>query len=448
MRNQVVEEKSPPYSPRAELRRPHSRHTLCEITMLSHPLSHNLFRVTAFVFASAILLWTTGCGGETSAAAPATQPAPQAVEVTTAPVQRLSVERLVDVVGTLHGVEETTLASKVSGQIVAIHADVGDRVPPGQVLAQIDPKDYELAVTQAELEVAQALSQVGLTELPQADFDPSKIPTVQRAALQAENARSRFERSRQLFEREPPAISAQDYGDQETAYKVAQADHEVAVLTARAAVAQARTRAAQAAVARQQLADTTVRAPAGAVSGYAVAERLVSVGEFAPDGSAMFRLVADDPVKLRASAPERFASEIRVGQTVRLQTDSLDRPVTGTISRVSPQVDQASRTFRFEAVIPNPAGQLRPGAFARATVVVGEDQGVPFVPQSAVVTFAGVSKVFSIQEGKAVEHTVETAERREGLVQVTKGISDQAEVISSGANRLARGTPVQPVSAQ
>src|SRR5690606_3906313 len=157
---------------------------------------------------------------------------------------------------------------------------------------------------------------------------------------------------------------------------------------ASALLATARARQSELAAARQRLADASIRAPGGGTASastapspqrWAIATRLVSVGEYVRAGDPLFQVVPDDPLKLRAAVPERYINEIRIGQKVTLRLEGVSGPVVGRVSRVSPSVDVASRTFQIEALIPNPDRQLRPGAFARAAVEVGVDEKVPFV---------------------------------------------------------------------
>src|SRR5688572_19273061 len=267
----------------------------------------------------------TGEGGQQQRA---NQPA---VPVTLAPTVVKPLQRTVDVVGTLYGDEETTISAKVPGRVTEVMKDVGDRCGDGEPLAQIDRIDYELARTQAEMAVRETLAKLGLTEIPQGEFDPTKVPTVERARLQLANAEAKFRRGEQLFRQTPPLISEQDFADLQTAQQVAKSDHDVALLTARSLLAEAGTRRSELDLASQRLADTTVRAPGNpaatqpsgeAPAGrFAVSERLVSPGEYVSAGAAMFRLVADNPIKLRASVPERFVSRLAVGQQARISVE-------------------------------------------------------------------------------------------------------------------------------
>jgi multidrug efflux pump subunit AcrA (membrane-fusion protein) len=381
----------------------------------------------------------------------------EAVAVMLAPVSFQGLERTVEVVGTLWGDEQTTISAKVPGRIQTIHVDVGDRVDPRQPLAQIDPTDYELTVSQREMALREALAKLGLSELPRdGEFDVSTVATVERAKFQAANAKAKLERARQLFQRQPPLISEQDYADLETAYEVAERDYDVAQLEAKSQLAVVRTRQSELEAAQQRLADTTVRAPARRTSHsaipsttatsddlhYAVTQRRVSTGEYVREGDAMFALVVDDPIRFRAAVPERHLAQLQLGQRVDVRVESYEQSFPGEVRRINPAIDPKSRAFEIEVNVPNPQRLLRSGAFARGTVVTGADPNVPFVPQAAVVSFAGVDRVFTVRDGKAVEHVVRVGPRRDDHVAIIEGLKNEQAVIVAGQQRLANDDPV------
>ena len=400
----------------------------------------------------------------------------EAVPVSVRPVTVRAAQRSVEVTGTLFGEDEVTISNKVPGKVIATYKDVGDRVAPGEELAQLLRNDYELALNQRQSALQEVLARLGTARVPPQDFDVSTLPAVSRARLQAENARQRFERGKQLHDRTPPLISDQDYADLQTAYDVARQGYEAELLTAKALVGEARTKQAELAIAEQALRDTTIRAPRpsvarGAPGGgddaaesgvpttapatspssgkgtYAIAARYVSVGELLSAISRMYRLVDDDPLKLRAPVREQYVGQLRVGQRAMVRVDAYDREFEGHVARISPQVDPGSRTFQIEVVIPNAEGLLRPGGFARARVETRQQDNVVFVPRDAVVTFAGVTKVFTVKDGKAQEVVVEVAPATGADVEVTRGLKAGDPVIVKGANRLATGVPVAPNAA-
>jgi multidrug efflux pump subunit AcrA (membrane-fusion protein) len=416
-------------------------------------------RSTSLLLAALALNLGLVVGCDKPEARASNQPAAEPIVVTTAKAEARPVVRNVSLTGTLWGDQDVTISAKVPGRIAQIFKDVGDRVTADEVLAQIDKIDYELEQRSKQMAVNELLARLDLKEMPAADFDPVNVPTVRRAKLQADNAEARYNRGKQLHDQAQPLISDQDFADLRTAFDVAKSGYDVELLTARALVTEAYSRQADLQIAAQRLKDTTLRAPivapptpatmpAGATTNpattsFGVASRLVSVGEYVRDGTPLYRLVADDPIKLRASVPERFAGEIQVGQAVTLRIEAYPEAFAGTLARINPQIDPASRTFQIEALFPNPDRRLLPGAFARAEVSTRTEQGVIFVPRSAVATFAGASKVFAIEGGKAKELPVETAPGASGdFVEVVKGLDKPIELVTSNAGRLANGMPV------
>jgi RND family efflux transporter MFP subunit len=355
------------------------------------------------------------------------------------------VQRGLDVTGTLFGDDEARVAAKVAGRIIAVGKDLGDRVAPGELLAEIDRTDFELSRMQREAALREALARVGLDELPGEAFDLATLPAVRRAQAEEANAKSRLERGRQLFQNDPPLISEQEFADLETSVEVASRNVHVEMLAGRALLSMARSRAADLAVAQQALHDTKICAPdrqAGTVE-YAVAQRLVSVGEWVSGGEAVFALVDTDPIKLRAEVPERFAGSVRVGQSVRAHVEAYPDTFTGEVRRLSPRVDPDSRTFLMEAEIPNPDGRLKPGGFARGRIDTVLEHDVLFVPTSAIHSFAGVKRIFTVSDGRAVEHRVQTGVEVDNSVElIGVQLPADARVIVEGVSRISAGAAV------
>jgi RND family efflux transporter MFP subunit len=382
-----------------------------------------------------------GCGQSAPAAGPGAATKPAAVSVRSAPVQRGSLPATIELIGSLFGDEETSIAAKVPGRILELSADLGDRVDTGALLARIDPTDYLLAIRQRELALREALSRLGLEAMPDATFDPSGVPTVLRAKLQADNAKARLDRSRKLFEQTPPLLSAQDFADIQTQYEVARKDADVARLEAEAAIALARSREAELATAQQQLADTEVRAPAGTRT-WSVARREGAIGAYVQTGAPLFRLVVVDPIRMRATVPERFGARVQLDQPVQVRIEGLDTPRTGKVRRISPTVDATSRTFAIEVELDNADRLLRPGAFARGTLTVGERTNIAFVPEDAVRSFAGIDRVFTVVDGKAKAHPVTILLRANGTVAVEPAPPGDT-VLRGNLGPIAEGVPVK-----
>jgi membrane fusion protein (multidrug efflux system) len=159
-----------------------------------------------------------------------------------------------------------------------------------------------------------------------------------------------------------------------------------------------------------------------------------------------YRLVDDTPIKLRAKVPERYVAEIQVGQKVKTNVEAYPgTDFDGAVSRINPQIDPDNRTFSIEVLIPNNDHRLKPGSFARASVQTRTDSKVVFAPRAAVVTFAGVEKVFTVRDGKAVEIDVKPGDAHSPdntYVEMTTGLKGNEELVIKGVNKLANGVPV------
>ena len=391
------------------------------------------------------LLLLPCCDRPSTATEAAESGQPQAPRsLTLADARIIDMPRTVRATGTIFGDEQTTIAAKVSGRVQRVHKDLGDEALPGESLITIDPVDYTLARNEREMAFQQSLAKLGLTELSAEAFDLSALPTIERARLEAENARVRYERGKQLAEREPPLISEQDFTDLQTTWEVAQSNLRVAELEAQAGLAEARMLNAQLRMAEQRVTDTIHRAPEeeNVQRQYAVSSRLVAVGDFVQEGDPLIHLVDVDPVKLRASVPERMLNMVRTGQRAAVHVEGQTEAFEGEVSRVSPSVDERTRTNLVEILIANSERTLKPGSFAIAEVEVGID-AVVAVPSDAVTTFAGVSKVFVVSNGLAKSVRVETGKAAGEWIEVRSGLSGEERVVRRPPADLVTDTPVQ-----
>ncbi len=401
------------------------------------------FPLLTLVGALVCILVSVACSKKTPPATSGTPTLPP-VEVATAPVLRTAVERSLAVTGTLFGREEATISAKVGGRVVQVLRDVEDLAPSGEPIIQIDRTDYELALAERRASLLAALAKLGLSEIPGPEFDLASVPTVQRAHAESANVIARLERASSLFNQQPPLISAQDFADIQTQAEVSRQSAEVELLTARSVLADARTLAAAIATTQQQIDDTTVRAPRpvpGDTIQYRVSQRLASLGELVSPGQALVRLVAADVIKFRGQVPERFVEQVVRGRRASIAVDASKDPFDGLVTRVSPRIEPRTRAFEVEIEIQNAQDRLKPGAFATAAVVVESDTLVTLVPPEAVVTFAGVRRVFSIADGKAIEHRIEIGETYNGMIEIIGDLKADAVVVR-GAQTLSKGRGV------
>lgn len=384
-----------------------------------------------------------GCGAPKSEPATATTSEPAVVPVTVTPMTAVQLPRTVTATGTLHAADDVMLTPKVDGKVIAVHADLGDRLAPGAPLLDLDPTDYQLAVLEARRALDAELARLGLTELPD-KFDEEAVPTV----LVAEVSRKNADRKYRLW-KESNTSSQAEMLAAELDLRAAEANKKVAVATALAALAAAKLRKATLDTAEQRLRDTKLRVPdaaPGTTSAvqYAVAQRLTSVGEMirAFPSTNVYRLVNDATLKLRVALPEQHIPDVTVGQTAAVSTLAYPTPFAGRVSRINPTVDTTTRTFQVEIEVPNGNGKLKAGGFARATINVRTDTATA-IPNSALVTFAGVNKVFFADGGKAKAVLVTVGLREKEWTEVNGDLPAGANVITSGFSQLYDGCPIR-----
>ncbi len=344
--------------------------------------------------------------------------------------------RTVTAPGTLAADEQATLSFKVAGRLSEIKIDLGSLVRKGQAIAQLETTDFKGRVNQAEAGLQQARVRLGLP--PQGDDDrvnTENTALVREARAVLDEARANRERTQQLVNQGIQSRAELDRVD--SAYKVADSRYQDAVEEVRNRQAVLLQRRSELSLARQQLAETTLYA---SLDG-AIRERRASVGEYMASGTPVVTVVRLHPLRLRVEVPEREAQEIRVGQSVRVIVEGeASGTHSGRIARLSPAFEEQSRTLIIEAEVDNLQGRLRPGSFAKAEIQTTSTSEAVMVPASAIVTFAGIQKVFTVKDGKAVEKNVVVGKREDDSVAV-EGLEPGTKVILSPGNLVA-GQPV------
>jgi RND family efflux transporter MFP subunit len=356
-------------------------------------------------------------------------PAVPGRQVQTIVAAEKAIDQFAVVTGTLAADQEVVLGFKVSGRLAQIPVDLGTSVQQGQPIARLDTTDLELRVRQSEAALQQARVRLGLP--PEgSDFSVNIENTAiaREARAEMDAARSRLERAKQLFDK--GLLPKADFDTTNSGYKVAEARYEDALEEARNRQALLAQRRSELEIARQQLADAELVAP---ISGM-IQQRNANVGQYLAAGAPVVTVVQMDPLRLKTAVPEREARMIRIGQPVRVTVEGAPGTHGGRIARTSPSFDESNRTLLVETEVSNASARLRPGAFARAEIVVASGYRALLVPPSSVVAFAGVDRVFTVDSGKAVEKRVKTGRRSEAGIEILEGVQAGDRVILSPGN--------------
>jgi len=364
---------------------------------------------------------------------PTATPAP--VDVSTTPAITRNLQRDVQVVGSFTADEEVVVAAQAAGELSQINVDFGSYVSQGQIIATIDQRDATLKVEQAEATLKQTMARLGMKEGER--FDSNHNADVRVAKSQLDWAKLELDRSAKLIENGD--IPRSSYDERLTNHNLAQARHQAALDSVNQQLAAVEQQKAALALARKAVTDTVVRSP---ISG-AVKEKHASRGSYLTVNGKVVTLVRINPLRLRAEIPESSAAAVRTGQTIKVAVDAFpNRTFSGRVVRIGPSLDEKTRALTVEAEVANPGNLLRPGMFAKSQLITAQNAPAVMIPQRAVVTTAGLSKVFVIENGKAVERIVKTGATDGDLIEITEGVKVGEAVATSNLDKLQTGAVV------
>ena len=360
---------------------------------------------TRSLLALAVLpLTLISCSGgpRADAAAPLTRGVP----VRTASVESRDIDETLVLAGTLRPRAQVQLVAELQARLVKVVRDEGARVAAGELLAVLDATDYRLSNDRAKAALAVA---------------------------EANRSHALAEKDRAQSLLRTGGITAKD-----------SLSAEVALQVAEASVAQVK---AEAAIAAQQLSRTEIRAPfAGRV-----AKRLADPGAMLVNGTAVFTFVDDSVLEFKAPVPSAHYGKAKLGAKVDVQVDALGAShVEGRLARVSPLVEERTRSFEVTVEVPGQAG-LVGGLFARATVTVGKVEAALVVPPGALQrdgAETGAAQTFVVKDGKAERRSVTLGVETPDAIQVTQGLAAGDAVVLDPPAALASGAPVEAAAAR
>jgi RND family efflux transporter MFP subunit len=333
-------------------------------------------------------------------------PAPRGVPVRVALVESRDIEETLVLTGTLRPRAQIELVAELQARLMRVVRDEGARVAAGELLAVLDATDYRLANERARAALA--------------------VADANRSHALAEK-----ERAENLLK--TGGITAKDTLSAQVALQVAEAS-----------LAQVK---AETAIAAQQLSRTEIRAPfAGRV-----AKRHADPGAMLVSGSKLFTFVDDAVLEFRASVPSAQFGKARLGAPVSVLVDAQSgRSVSGKLARISPIVDERTRSFEVTVEVPGDAS-LVGGLFARATVSVGRVTGALVVPPQALqrdTAEASLAQAFVVKGGKAERRSVRLGVETPDKVQVREGLAAGDQVVLDPPVALASGAPVELAAAR
>ncbi len=317
-------------------------------------------------------------------------------------VQVRSLIYTVNAVGSVEAFEKVQVTARVAGVVDRVLFSEGNYAKTDQVLVEIEPERYRLAV-----------------EAAQAAYDKSQASKA--------DAEAGLKRREQAVSQNPGLIPGEEIETWRTK-----------VLVAASEVAQAKAALDQA---KLNLRDAYVRAPFSGI----LQTRTVQTGQYVQVGTILATLIRREPLLLRFKVPERDASQIRVGMTANFKIRDIPREFGSKIFHVADSADEGTRMVDVTAEIQgSESSVLRPGTFAEVSVPVSTTRTSPVIPQTAVRPSERGFLAFVVENGQAVEHVLTLGLRTaDGLVEVLSGLQPGEVLVVRGGEALRDGVPVR-----
>jgi RND family efflux transporter MFP subunit len=350
----------------------------------------------------AAALFTPACQSKQNAAgAPPAMP-PTPVAVAAAHVE--PIEDATEYVATLRSLRSTTVQPQVDGQITRIHVVSGQRVAQGAPLMQIDARRQQAAVSSQEAELAARQAAVAY-------------------------ARQQARRAAELLG--AGAISKQEQEQADTALQTAEAS----------------LKALQAQVQQQQvqLRYFTVAAPTAGIIG----DVPVRVGNVVTSQTVLTTIDQNETLEIHVDVPVERGPELKTGLPIKILSSDGAQPLASTtVNFVSPHVDDQTQSILVKGVVKNSDRALRPSQYVRARIVWKTADAL-VVPVTAVLRISGQFFAFVAEDAGGGKLVAKQRAIKVGAIvgqnyTIADGIKPGERVVTSGAQKLMDGAPIQP----
>ena len=327
-------------------------------------------------------LLVAACHKKISSSPPLTTAPAIAVQLTPATLETHQATE--DVVGTVRSKQRAVIEAKVSGRLLQYLAAPGQLVKAGDLLAELD---------------------------------------VQEIRAKREQAKAVLDQTQRDLKRQENLIASK-----------ATSQQELDTASARVKVAEAGLNEAE-----TMLGYARVTAPFDGV----ITRKLADLGDLAMPGKPLMEIESPANLRFETDLPESLLDRVKTGAKLPVTIPSLPKPLTATVSEISPVADATSRTFMVKLDLPNDAG-LRPGQFGRVAVPVAETK-LLLVPLQSVLRRGQMEAVFVVRENRATLRLVKTGKLLDEKIEILSGLEAGDPVVTSDASHLTDG---QSVTAQ
>jgi RND family efflux transporter MFP subunit len=328
--------------------------------------------------------------------------APPPAPVVVSEVKEQTLQKPVTIVGAVQPLKRSTIASEIAGLVEDFPVEEGDVVKKGDLLAKLRTESLEIDLREAKAQKAEAEARYRL-------------------------AKRNLERFQELYKK--GVASLQQLQDTET---------EKDAMSARLSQLEAQIDNHD-----YDLARSNIVAP---FDGYITAEH-TEVGQWIVVGGPVVELIDINTAEIDVEVPERYISQIRLGDYADVIFDALpDLLIGGKITSIVPQADRESRTFPVKVVVDNKDGLIKSGMVARVSFLIGEPSLVKLVPKDAIVEQNKSNFVYVVNDGSASPVQVNTGIAIRDLIQIIGPVEKGQLIVIRGNERLRPNQPVKIVN--
>ncbi len=317
--------------------------------------------------------------------------------ITVTTVKKVDLEVTESAIGFATSKLAPRVGAEVTGMIKTVLVDVGQVVKKGELLAEIDPEEYELNLTAQKANVARLQTQI-------------------------KNQQKTTDRFQKLRRERTISQGKLDDAEAQLAVFKAQLDASKAVLS----------------LTKRKLRKTKIIAP---VDGQ-IDARMISEGDFVKVGATLFKITNPEVLRITFPFPEVIAREFTTGQPVRLKALGQPEHVNSTISDIRPNIASGSRSLNVIVDINNP-GEWKSGSSVSGEIIVATKRDALVVPKLAVVRRPIGKIVYVVENDRAIQIIVQTGYQKNSSVEITKGLTADARIVLDGAGFLTDQAAVE-----
>jgi RND family efflux transporter MFP subunit len=329
-----------------------------------------------------------------------------------------------------------TVKSEVSGWIEKLNAEEGQHVNKGDLLVELDNRQYQLNLNEAKASYLQKLSEL----LMEQKFSLGQEQAVTSNTENIEEAKKEFDKASDLYSK--GLIPMEEFEKASKEYEMAlieSGELKDEIREAAKGVTQADISVKKA---QMELEKTKIHAPFSGI----ICDIQVTSQEHIPTSHELFTLVNIDQIQVHAKVLESEIGKMETGREVTLNFSAYpDKEFKGTVKAISPVIDPEDRTCKVIVTMKNPDEVIKPGMHAEVEIITDIYQDRLLIPQEAILVRGGRKLAFVVEGNLAKWRYLELGLENEEYAEVLDGIQEGEDIIIEGHFTLAHDARVRVV---